>query len=1008
MRFIRRAVVLITLLFSLLGFVAIAAGGILFLYEIRTHRFESAWFSKTASNYAFYMDQGPSNHIRFPESGPLNERRGYTRLPSTISHLLTQGFRVKAQSRISPEMIEFMDKGFNALYDEKEQGGLTILDRRGKKLFSSIYPSPVYKSFDSIPPLVLQTILFIEDQNLMDTLNPIRNPAIDWPRFVGSMFHLAASKVGFGGGGNVAGASTIATQLEKFCYSPEGRTSEPTEKLRQMVSASMRAYQNGENTIEARKSTAVKYINNAPLGAFSGYGEVNGLGEGLRLWYEANFDSVNMALKNPSENLDLAGKYYRMVLSLFIAHRRPSFYLGTHPEALQKKTDTYLRVLNKEGYISDDLFRASSTIQITTRRPGQSKTVLYSTVKKSASIIRSPLLSLMSLPRLYDLDRMDATVTSSLDSTTLAGVENLYKKLRFTSFLDSNGLRGFRMLERGDPASLIYSFTLYERVGNRNLLRVQADSYDSPLNFNEGIKLDLGSTAKLRTMVTYLEIMEDLYNDYSRINKKQLSALSPARPDALSNWMKQYLLSKDTLPSLDAVLQAALQRPYSANPGERFFTGSGVHTFANFDHKYDHSVLPIKDAFRLSLNLPMVRLMRDIVYYYMYNAPGTNEYFHDTTGLVREKYLDRFVEYESRVFMSRFYSRLKKVDPQYMIDTLASGMRPTPRRLAAIYCTVQKDPTPEGLQLLIKKHGLSDTSIKEATELISQVNPSVMSLSDRGYITSIHPLKLWLASYMMNHPGAPFREAQQASIPELKDVYKWLYKTSRVAAQDKRIRTILEMEAFYSVHQSWQRLGYPFADLVPSYATALGTSADRPAALAELAGIIQNDGMRYPIHKVEKIHFAEDTPYETIVERDPTDEGLRVLSVPVARAARGCMYAVVQDGTASRAKNLFPDHPEIQIGGKTGTGDHRMKVVDSHGRRVEEKIMNRTATFMFIIGDRFFGTISAMVPGSDAKNFSFTSSYPVQLLKILAPLIEPLILEGQSQPVHPLIVQITR
>jgi hypothetical protein len=33
---------------------------------------------------------------------------------------------------------------------------------------------------------------------------------------------------------------------------------------------------------------------------------------------------------------------------------------------------------------------------------------------------------------------------------------------------------------------------------------------------------------------------------------------------------------------------------------------------------------------------------------------------------------------------------------------------------------------------------------------------------------------------------------------------------------------------------------------VPSYATAIGSSADRPLALAELMGIIVNDGQRRP------------------------------------------------------------------------------------------------------------------------------------------------------------------
>ena len=45
-------------------------------------------------------------------------------------------------------------------------------------------------------------------------------------------------------------------------------------------------------------------------------------------------------------------------------------------------------------------------------------------------------------------------------------------------------------------------------------------------------------------------------------------------------------------------------------------------------------------------------------------------------------------------------------------------------------------------------------------------------------------------------------------------------------------------------HQRWQKVGYPFDHLVPSLATALGSSGDRPAALSELMGIILNDAVQ--------------------------------------------------------------------------------------------------------------------------------------------------------------------
>jgi hypothetical protein len=50
---------------------------------------------------------------------------------------------------------------------------------------------------------------------------------------------------------------------------------------------------------------------------------------------------------------------------------------------------------------------------------------------------------------------------------------------------------------------------------------------------------------------------------------------------------------------------------------------------------------------------------------------------------------------------------------------------------------------------------------------------------------------------------------------------------------------------------------------------------------------------------------------------------------------------------------------------------------------------------VFFIGDRFYGTITAFVPGADAANYHFTSALAAQLLKSLAPEIQPLI-DGPS------------
>jgi hypothetical protein len=77
----------------------------------------------------------------------------------------------------------------------------------------------------------------------------------------------------------------------------------------------------------------------------------------------------------------------------------------------------------------------------------------------------------------------------------------------------------------------------------------------------------------------------------------------------------------------------------------------------------------------------------------------------------------------------------------------------------------------------------------------------------------------------------------------------------------------LEIEAFQEVHKRWRRLGYPFSSLVPSYASAIGSSADRPAALAELMGILLNDGVKMPEATLSQLEFGSGTPYHTVFTR---------------------------------------------------------------------------------------------------------------------------------------------
>jgi hypothetical protein len=319
-------------------------------------------------------------------------------------------------------------------------------------------------------------------------------------------------------------------------------------------------------------------------------------------------------------------------------------------------------------------------------------------------------------------------------------------------------------------------------------------------------------------------------------------------------------------------------------------------------------------------------------------------------------------------------------------------MTKTPKRLAVVYRTVRPEDGVDGFAAFLigtlLDPNLSDSLIRA---LYEEYAPGRFNLNDRGYLAGVHPLELWLLAHKSENPRAELGEVFRASGPAIEDSYTWLFLPRNKRAQDRGIRVMLEIDAFQSIHREWQRQGYPFRWLVPSLATSIGTSGDTPAALATLVGAIASGGIAYPNVKITDLHFAEGTPYETRMSWRPA-KGEQVFHPEVAAVAHRELVGVVEQGTGRRAAGLtlIGDRGRIEIGGKTGTGDNRYKVFSSGGGVVESRVVNRTATFVFLLGDRHFGTITAFVPGEAAAAYNFTSSLPVQIFRDLAPMFSEL------------------
>ncbi|MBD3895115.1 penicillin-binding protein [Halomonas sp. ML-15] len=967
----------------------------LLLAEARTSHFQAQELSRYASTLSYTLSPGPSERIIFPQHGPFDIRLGYTRLPQFEARLRASDFVVERQARFSPALLEYTQRGFFPPYAEKTRAGLSLEECRGEAMYSFRHPQRHYPHFDAIPPLVLQVLLFIENRELLDSRSPYANPAVDWPRFA----KAAISQVGraLDVSGQSSGGSTLATQVEKYRHSPQGMTGSAREKLRQMISASVRGYQQGPQTLAARQDVALDYLNSVPLSAAPGYGEIHGIGDGLWVWFDADFDALNQLLVpgfNGPANLQQQGLALRQVVALMIAQRRPSWYLNTGRQSLERLTDSYLRILAEADVIDPMLRDAALVQQLSFRDFARDPVRLRVEQDKGLQVARGRLSSLLGTS-FYDLDRLDLTARTTLHGDLQRQVTDYLYRLADPEFAGEIGLLGDRLLSPEKTAEVNYSFTLYERGKEGYRVRIQTDNTGQPFDINEGSKLELGSTAKLRVLANYLEVIAELHKRHVGRPVEELRSIEINSQDVLSRWVvDQLIISPEQ--ELRTLLDAAMQRRYSASPHEAFFTGGGRHTFSNFRREDNGRHPTLSESMSESLNLPFVRLMRDLVRYSTHQNERRSQLLDDDQDPRRQEYLQRFADREGRVFLQRFWNKYRGKDSEERLMLFLDGLRTTAPRLAAVHRYLFPEADEATFAAFIHER-LPHESLSEQriARLYSSYAPGSYDLSDQGYIARVHPLELWLLGYLLDHPEASFGEAAHASRDERQEVYGWLFKTRHRSARDVRIRTMLEVEAFLDIHQRWARLGYPFDHLVPSLATAVGSSGDRPAALAELMGIILNDGVRLPTLRIDDLHFAADTPYETRLVPAGT-RGQRVMEPEVAAVLREALSDVVEGGTARRLQGSFnlEDDTPLVMGGKTGTGNNRFETVGRGGQVLSSQARNRTATFVFYLGDNHFGALTAFVPGSESDSFRFTSALPVQVLKGMQEILEPLLVPG--------------
>src|SRR5689334_2705475 len=380
--------------------------------EFQTSLLQS-WICTSTNERLFYsLEDGPSKVIAFPRAGPFDERRGYSKVPLFETRLTAQNYRITQQVRQSETMLTLEEHGVSPPYPERPDAGLEIVGADGAPLFRYGQSEFLFEKIDDIPPLLVKTLLFLENRDLDHPATPWQNPVIEWDRtfkavllYVGAKLHLPVP---------VQGGSTLAVQLEKFRHSPNGRTDSPLEKLRQIMGASLKAYQEGANTRVWRERIIVDYLNSVPLAAAPGYGEIHGLGEGLYAWFGMDLKDVTAALNTP--RLTQAKiRAFKHILTLLISVRAPSVFLVDERSSLEEKVGQFTRLMARSGLIDWEMAAELQETPIrflpTAPLPPQPS----SSRNKAANAIRTNMMDALGVTNLYDLNRLHLQVDSTFD-----------------------------------------------------------------------------------------------------------------------------------------------------------------------------------------------------------------------------------------------------------------------------------------------------------------------------------------------------------------------------------------------------------------------------------------------------------------------------------------------------------------------------------------------------------------------------------------------------------------
>src|ERR1041384_1076838 len=93
-------------------------------------------------------------------------RRVFYKLPGFQTRLTSQGYKIAEQARQSETMLTLLEHGVSPPYSERPDTGLEIRGIDGSSLFRYGQSEFLFGKIDTIPPLIVKTLLFLENRDI--------------------------------------------------------------------------------------------------------------------------------------------------------------------------------------------------------------------------------------------------------------------------------------------------------------------------------------------------------------------------------------------------------------------------------------------------------------------------------------------------------------------------------------------------------------------------------------------------------------------------------------------------------------------------------------------------------------------------------------------------------------------------------------------------------------------------------------------------------------------------